>query len=422
MMKKKLPDIRLFITDIDGVWTDGGMYYTAGGDEMKKFHTYDSAGVVFLQLSGIKVAVISGENSPALKARCKKLNIEDCFAGVQNKLKTVRQLLRKYDLNWDQVAYLGDDLNDRDVLRKAGLSACPAQAPEYIRELVDWPLSKKGGEGVFREMVEKYLAKKGLLKSALRKFVRSQKETGIIMQARTGSTRLPGKTVKPFSGQKSVFDLMAERFNRHFDAYPVILATTTNGADQILVEKAKAAGMEVYRGSENDVLQRFIEAAEHFGLKNVIRVCADNPFLLPELVEPLIETIEDTDADYVSYRSFDGTPAMKTHFGLFAEAITLDALKKIAENTGEPHYREHVTNYVYEHPDKFKTVWMEMPGKLKKYEGRLRLTLDTEEDFELLREIYGKVKPFTLDNLLSVVEKNPVYLEKMSRIISNQPK
>jgi len=163
-------DIKLFITDIDGVWTDGGMYYDNEGAELKKFNTSDSAGVLFCRLMDIEVAIITGENSPAVSRRAQKLKIEDCFLHISNKVKVAESLLKKYNLEWDQVAYIGDDINDMDLLEKAGLSACPVSAPTYIQEIVDWIIPTKGGDGVFRHFVEKYLQEKGLMNIVLEKF------------------------------------------------------------------------------------------------------------------------------------------------------------------------------------------------------------------------------------------------------------
>jgi len=163
-------DIKLFITDIDGVWTDGGMYYENGGGEFKKFNTSDSAGVLFCKLLDIPVAIITGENSPAVERRAQKLKINDCFLHISNKVKIAEGLLEKYELAWEQVAYIGDDINDIDLLEKVGLSACPISAPYYIQEIVDWVIPTKGGDGVFRHFVEKYLQEQGLMDHVLEKF------------------------------------------------------------------------------------------------------------------------------------------------------------------------------------------------------------------------------------------------------------
>lgn len=161
---KKIP--KLILTDIDGVWTDGGMYYDQQGNEWKKFNTYDSAGVLFAKKMSIPVGIITGEDTEIVKRRAEKLKIEYLFMGVKDKLTIVKNLVNDLDITLDDVAYIGDDLNDIEVLKAVGVSACPSSAPLYVQELCDLKLSKKGGEGVFREFVE-YLLEDRLLEIVL---------------------------------------------------------------------------------------------------------------------------------------------------------------------------------------------------------------------------------------------------------------
>lgn len=154
----KIP--KLVLTDIDGVWTDGGMYYDQTGNEWKKFHTYDSAGVLFCKKMHIPVVIITGENTEIVRRRAKKLNVDYLFMGVKNKLEIVNGLIKQLEISLDEIAYIGDDLNDIELLKVVGISACPASAPEYVKKLCSLQLSKKGGEGVFREFVEELLGDK----------------------------------------------------------------------------------------------------------------------------------------------------------------------------------------------------------------------------------------------------------------------
>ena len=143
---------KLILTDIDGVWTDGGMYYDATNVELKKFNTYDSAGVLFAHNLHIPVGIITGENTQIVQRRADKLKVDYCYLGVKDKLSIVQNLCKELSITLSQVAYIGDDLNDMDVLSKVGFAGVPA--PEYVKQLANVPLSKKGGEGVFREFVE----------------------------------------------------------------------------------------------------------------------------------------------------------------------------------------------------------------------------------------------------------------------------
>lgn len=151
-MKKKLP--KLILTDIDGVWTDGGMYYDTTSVELKKFHTYDSAGVLFAHTYGISVGIITGENTQIVKRRADKLGVDYCYLGVINKMEVVKQLIGQLNITFDDIAYIGDDINDINLLKNVAYSGVPISAPSYIKKYANIRLTKAGGEGVFREFVE----------------------------------------------------------------------------------------------------------------------------------------------------------------------------------------------------------------------------------------------------------------------------
>lgn len=148
---------KLILTDIDGVWTDGGMYYDNCNVELKKFNTYDSAGVLFAHKMGIKVGIITGENTEIVARRAKKLKVDYLFQGISNKVEVVESLVKESGITMQDVAYIGDDINDIGVLKMAGWAGVPSSAPSYILSLANVKLIKGGGEGVFREFVEKIL-------------------------------------------------------------------------------------------------------------------------------------------------------------------------------------------------------------------------------------------------------------------------
>lgn len=154
-MNKRLP--KLILTDIDGVWTDGGMYYDGTNIEMKKFHTYDSAGVLFAHHLGIPVGILTGENTEIVRRRAEKLKVDFVFLGVKDKVAVAKALCERLEISFEDVAYIGDDINDMRLLRIVGWAGVPASAPGYVRQLASIPLSKNGGDGVFREFVEKLL-------------------------------------------------------------------------------------------------------------------------------------------------------------------------------------------------------------------------------------------------------------------------
>lgn len=145
---------KLFVTDIDGVWTDGGMYYDQSGNEWKKFNTSDSAGVLFGRVLGIPTAIITGERTKIVARRAAKLKIVDLHQGIQDKKAVALKLAAKYDISLEDMAYIGDDIGDLELLQLVGWSAAPANAPQYIKDKVQYVTQTPGGQGAFREFVE----------------------------------------------------------------------------------------------------------------------------------------------------------------------------------------------------------------------------------------------------------------------------
>lgn len=242
---------------------------------------------------------------------------------------------------------------------------------------------------------------------------------GIIVQARVGSSRLPGKVILPFHDGKGVLELLLERIGARFgDREDVVLlvATTTSTLDDAIVAVTRRCGVSLYRGSEEDVLKRFVDAATWAGTDCLIRVCADNPFLDMDAVELLIERIGHGEHDYIAFAMSDGTPSIKTHYGFWPEAVTLDALKRVEGYTKEKLYREHVTNYIYMHPDRFDIDFVPIDREIEE-QPNIRLTLDTPEDFEMQRLIYGcclkkqgKIEPRLV---LRILDLFPEFQERM---------
>ena len=154
---------KLILTDIDGVWTDGGMYYDRTDNELKKFNTYDSAGVLLAHYLNIPVGIITGEDTEIVRRRANKLKVDYLFLGVKNKLHIAKELIQKLNIEISDVAFIGDDINDISLLREVKWAGVPSSAPSYIRNLGNIILDKKGGEGVFREFVEKVLGEEAVL-------------------------------------------------------------------------------------------------------------------------------------------------------------------------------------------------------------------------------------------------------------------
>jgi 3-deoxy-D-manno-octulosonate 8-phosphate phosphatase (KDO 8-P phosphatase) len=152
---KNLP--KLILTDIDGVWTDGGMYYDQTGNEWKKFNTSDSAGILFCKKLNIPVGIITGENTEIVKRRAEKLKIEFLYQGISNKVEVAKKICSELNINLSEVAYIGDDLGDIELLKLVGFSCAPNNASEYIKKMVHFVTKKNGGDGAFREFVEHVL-------------------------------------------------------------------------------------------------------------------------------------------------------------------------------------------------------------------------------------------------------------------------
>ncbi len=156
-----LERIRLFATDVDGVLTDAGMYYAESGDEWKKFNTRDGMGIKLLQKSGIITAIVTQERTKLVARRAERLTIPEVHQGVMDKLSLVREMAARHGLSLEQVAYIGDDVNDLEALKAVGFSATPADGMPQVAAVVDYVCSKKGGEGAVREIIEMILEARG---------------------------------------------------------------------------------------------------------------------------------------------------------------------------------------------------------------------------------------------------------------------
>ncbi len=154
-LTEKVANIKLVLTDNDGVLTDTGVYYAESGEVMKRFSIRDGMGVERLRdVLGIETGIITGEVSPSLKKRAEKLKITHLFLGIKDKKNTILSFLEEKHLTPSQVAYIGDDYNDIEMIELAGLTACPGDAMPHIQTLVDYICTARGGNGAFREFAE----------------------------------------------------------------------------------------------------------------------------------------------------------------------------------------------------------------------------------------------------------------------------
>ena len=154
ILGKKCSQIKLIITDVDGVLTDGGMYYSKNGEILKKFNTRDGMAVELLRNNKIPVVIITGEKSQIVLSRAKKLLIKDVFIGIKKKELLLPKICKKYKIKEDNIAYIGDDINDLKILQQVGFSASPKDGMSVIKKKSNYVCKVKGGEGVLREVAD----------------------------------------------------------------------------------------------------------------------------------------------------------------------------------------------------------------------------------------------------------------------------
>lgn len=153
-LKQKLKKIRIFVMDVDGTMTDGSMYYSQNGEELKRFFVRDGMGIILLQKAGIKTALLTSEDSDIAKKRGEKLKIDSIITGSKNKTRELKQLVEDFNLEMENVAYMGDDVNDLHAMKLAGFSACPSDAVESVKSISDYASVYPGGRGAVREICE----------------------------------------------------------------------------------------------------------------------------------------------------------------------------------------------------------------------------------------------------------------------------
>lgn len=239
-----------------------------------------------------------------------------------------------------------------------------------------------------------------------------------------GSTRLPGKPLIPFAGDVGLLEFQLGRLRQAFPFNPIVVATSTNRADGVIAGLAATIEVECFRGDEDDVLKRFADCCSFFGFTGpVIRICGDNPLLQMDLLQRLMEEAADhaADTDYCGF-SIAGVPGIRTHFGFFGEAVSAGALTYALQKADQPFYREHVTNYIYEHGQEFRLRWLEL-DELTPYLDSLRLTVDGSVDLDNAQYVYRGLKGAAGQNdptwkeIISFLEGEPTLVSRMKQQI-----
>ena len=158
-LKDKLEKIKLVITDNDGVFTDNGVFYSAEGEVFKRFSIRDGMGVERLRkYAGIETIIMTGEESGSVKARAKKLKINEYYLGVKKKQELLQTIVEKNNIAAEEIAFIGDDSNDFEIMKLVGFRATPADGMSFIKEIADYVCENKGGNGAFRELAELIIA------------------------------------------------------------------------------------------------------------------------------------------------------------------------------------------------------------------------------------------------------------------------
>jgi len=230
-------------------------------------------------------------------------------------------------------------------------------------------------------------------------------KTVAIIQARLGSSRLPGKVLRPLGG-KTMLECVMQRLSECRTIDQLVIATTTEPADRELIEFCQDRQWDFHAGSENDVLSRYVETAEKYAAEQIVRITSDCPLIDPRIVDQTVDLINSNpEIDYAS----NFHPRRTYPRGLDCEAMTRRTLDRIDRLAITPRYREHVTLYAYQNPKKFNIASTQETEDW----SHLRWTVDTEDDLRLASEIYHHFgdSPFDWRQIIKAYETHPSWIE-----------
>lgn len=221
--------------------------------------------------------------------------------------------------------------------------------------------------------------------------------TVAIIQARVGSTRLPGKALKDILG-KTMLARVVRRTLRSELVDEVVVATTTEQIDKAIVDECELLGIPSFRGSEQDVLDRYYKAAKVFSADRIVRITSDCPLIDPDVIDETIQAFLDARSDYAGIKGYPR--------GLDVEVFSRDALEKTWREASKDYHHVHVTPYIYQNPSLFRLLLVESKEDYSNY----RWTVDTQEDLTLVRTIYEKLNKddgFSWKDVLALMKKEP---------------
>ena len=227
---------------------------------------------------------------------------------------------------------------------------------------------------------------------------------GAIIQARMGSSRLPGKVMKIIDNEKSMLKYVLDQVKNAKNIKKIIVATTNLHEDNVIEEFVKSQNVSYFRGNPEDVLNRYYNCSNKFNLKSIVRITGDCPLIDPQIMDKVIEKYISGNYDYVSNNNPRSYP-----YGMDLEVFSFKVLESVFKNANLPSEREHVTPYIYNNPKKFKI------GKIKNDEdySRIRLTVDRELDFKLIQKIVSKInkRPILLEDIMNLYKNEKEIFE-----------
>lgn len=241
-----------------------------------------------------------------------------------------------------------------------------------------------------------------------------------LIQARLGSTRLPGKMLLKVYSNKSLLEVVYQRvlLSKYANNENVFVVTSHNTEDDILEKYLVQKNIKYYRGDEDNVYKRFLDfmISHNFDTKYIFRICGDNPLVEPIFIDEMVQYLKKEDTDYLSYKDNNGKPAILTHYGFFCESINLSAFEQANSLITSDYEKQNVTPIFY-NSDHFKKIFFKMPDILNKHD--YRFTVDTKEDLYIIKNILNSFHEhgFTYKDVVRMVENNPLLLKNMKENI-----
>ena len=227
---------------------------------------------------------------------------------------------------------------------------------------------------------------------------------GCIIQARMSSIRLPGKVMMKVENENTMLDCVINQLQSSKEIKNIVIATTDQKEDDVIVEFVKRRAIKYFRGSKKDVLDRYYQCAKKFNFAEIIRITSDNPLIDYEIADTVVKHFKLNNYDYISNRSaFQGLSTYP--LGYDVEVFTFSALENAWKNAKLPSEREHVTPYFYKNKEIFRQTSIKNSEDL----SRFRCTVDTKHDLELIQKIYSNIKkrPILLSDVIKLLETNP---------------